>query len=193
MTAGLGYIADIHHIHSPVQYMYCTLQYILYSILKKQQEVIGLLEWRPSLLCGFQWWRSIVYVHLDSSSNSSWHWQKLAAEQLLKGQSVWTIYHSTNHTCRATLLQLSWAGRRIESALYDLRPLWSKYITPHVQLILLYKFSPLNLLSLPLVFGNLSFFIYLLLLNFFDIFDQNANSNSALTFSLIFQSFHSFS
>ncbi len=131
----------------------------------------------------------LLCIHLDSSSYSSRHGQKLAAEQLLKGRVVRTKHHSTNHTCRATLLQLIWAERRIEPALYDFRPLWSKYITPHVQLILLYKFSPLNLLSFPLVFGNLSFFISLLWLIFLDIFDQNATSTSVVTFSFLFDLF----
>ncbi len=35
-------------------------------------------------------------------------------------QAVKTVYHSTNHTSRATLLQLSWAGRRVGSS--SLRP-----------------------------------------------------------------------
>ncbi len=34
---------------------------------------------------------------------------------------VRTVQHSANHTCRATLLQLSWAGCHVGPALYGLR------------------------------------------------------------------------
>ncbi len=51
--------------------------------------------------------------------------QKLSAEQPLPGQAAWTVHHSTNHTCQATLLKLSWTGRPNGPVLYDHRLLWS--------------------------------------------------------------------
>jgi hypothetical protein len=40
--------------------------------------------------------------------------------------AVRTVYHSANYTCRSTLLQLCWTGRRVGPTLYGLRPLWSQ-------------------------------------------------------------------
>jgi hypothetical protein len=36
----------------------------------------------------------------------------------VRAVGIQTVTHSTNHTCRANLLQLSWAGRRVGPALY---------------------------------------------------------------------------
>jgi hypothetical protein len=38
-------------------------------------------------------------------------------------QAVRTVHHSTNHTCRATLVHLNRAGRLVGPALYGLQPL----------------------------------------------------------------------
>jgi hypothetical protein len=37
-----------------------------------------------------------------------------------QGRRICSIHHSTNHTCRTTLLQLSWAGSCVEMTLYGL-------------------------------------------------------------------------
>jgi hypothetical protein len=44
---------------------------------------------------------------------SSRNYQKLGAEEILPGQAVWSVHLSTDHGCWVTLLQLSWAGRRV--------------------------------------------------------------------------------
>jgi hypothetical protein len=61
-------------------------------------------------------------VHLEHNKfNSSW--KLLATGQLLPGRgrqySVRHIHHSTSHTCRVTVPQLSKAGRRVGPALHD--------------------------------------------------------------------------
>ncbi len=80
----------------------------------------------PACYACCQWWRSIVYIYFISS----WNCQKLAAKQPLPGQTVWTVHHSKNHTFRATLLQLSWAGLHVGPLLYSLRPQWYETLRP---------------------------------------------------------------
>jgi hypothetical protein len=68
------------------------------------------------------------------SNNHSCH-VRLQWWRLVVGQ---TVHHSTNHASRASLLRLSWAGRRVRPDLYGLRPLWPP---PHASPAIPYMYN----------------------------------------------------